>query len=1000
MEVNSTISGEHSSVLSSHSIFAVKFIEKIDTLFNGKLNNPPLLLVPVQANKFDKIVILRSCQHFISQRLVIIGESNEINLSKIIWSHAHQCSQSECDEIDAFISNIIKRCFLNNTDEQNNNIRSHDLAILSIWSSCSPRKLESLVLMTLNCVDVIVDKLLFILGGKYGIPDMLPLAVVFLSFLVEFYKKKDNVLTETNVIQLARLCLSRAVYPSAISSARDNNNISQLSANYESTLCRIGLRRLLDIDIFKTAECSRVELSSFLKKWWARLKIATEGSDGGYEMPCQTSPDSVSILRLALEVVTDILDKIPSLSFALASTTTPGQSSIDINILTKYILSSDPKTSYTGIKLFLLLMKKPCYVSLSFDSFKLPLQEILSYSDKLMTMQNVTNNNKSNTVTSIVMASKCVLEPLSCALIHVIFLLTSESKEFWKSATEYSSSDSVLMKSLTSTLLASFEMLCSSLSSLSKIERQNKSSSVNATSIEIRNEVEDSLFSCSIMLVMLIANITSNITVEQISSSVRSSLAHLQEENIIMGEIFRSSSSRLKRGMLEGIKTERQCDTDLQIALSFAASEQATITITTTATTTIPPSTSAVYSVEKRSMGDDNDSDGDIDTGDEEMMLCENSGGDGESRRIFKATLKHKKQSFGVMNTSSAASSSTHVQQEGDIYMKMSESCCDDDDTTKLSICCDDADGSGTASTELKLKASSLESENIYLKEEISALKRNLTSVGSINNDLNSQVTDLKLSLAGDQAQLRDVRDELAGLREQSFASSEKWIRLESKLKEFEQLHVAQEKMLQETYAKLSLVSKSELKSQLEASTAIAKCEELHSEMEKIYKAHRVAKEESAKVTAICESQKIFLGEKDAKIQEYSGDILTLQQQVRLLQAEKSSLDGQMRILVEKTQSQNAAMKNAESIIRDKDSQLMESRSKISSLNSSVAELESSLEDSNGQIRRLKAVEAELQSTLSNANKSNDDLKTELEKQKEVITMIRNLTISKGNNQF
>jgi hypothetical protein len=94
--------------------------------------------------------------------------------------------------------------------------------------------------------DLVVSGLLNVLFSRTHDPKCLSIAVACLSFLVEQHSASDSVLTDTNISQLLRLCLSKAIYPT-IEPATTPFQTAMLVPQWEITFCRIGLRRMLSI---------------------------------------------------------------------------------------------------------------------------------------------------------------------------------------------------------------------------------------------------------------------------------------------------------------------------------------------------------------------------------------------------------------------------------------------------------------------------------------------------------------------------------------------------------------------------------------------------------------------------------------------------------------------------------------------------------------------------------------------------------------------------------
>ncbi len=149
-----------------------------------------------------------------------------------------------------------------------------ELAVTIIW-------LETLTILNEDIfdkfeskiwLDSLVQGLIQILNDKANDSTSLALAISALVFFIERHKLKSSILTETNLIQLLQLLLNKIVYPST-----DTNLL--IRDEFEASICRIGLYRMLKIENFKISEVIRNDILLFIKKWWERILINIRDSN-------------------------------------------------------------------------------------------------------------------------------------------------------------------------------------------------------------------------------------------------------------------------------------------------------------------------------------------------------------------------------------------------------------------------------------------------------------------------------------------------------------------------------------------------------------------------------------------------------------------------------------------------------------------------------------------------------------------------------------------------
>ena len=128
---------------------------------------------------------------------------------------------------------------------------------------------------------------------------------------------------ESNTLQMLRLFLSRGVYPTETTASRCPDSGCP-TPTQEAKLCRLGLTRLLSLSPVDRSELVRTEIISFLRKWWHRLALSSEGvlsassSSPKYRVP-GTTAEELPTLRVVLELMASIVDIRRSLPWLAAS---------------------------------------------------------------------------------------------------------------------------------------------------------------------------------------------------------------------------------------------------------------------------------------------------------------------------------------------------------------------------------------------------------------------------------------------------------------------------------------------------------------------------------------------------------------------------------------------------------------------------------------------------------------------------------------------------------
>ena len=145
----------------------------------------------------------------------------------------------------------------------------------------------------------------------------LPAVVGCLSLVLKGNELENVVLSEKNIIQLMRLCLSRAVYPNT-----SDSNPLPFASYQEICVCRMGLRGLLATSTVAQSTGAMTEINTFITKWYykksplkminvllivyimprmSRLKDATINASGGlYSTPSSYPSGKIPVTRSAL----------------------------------------------------------------------------------------------------------------------------------------------------------------------------------------------------------------------------------------------------------------------------------------------------------------------------------------------------------------------------------------------------------------------------------------------------------------------------------------------------------------------------------------------------------------------------------------------------------------------------------------------------------------------------------------------------------------------------
>jgi len=183
----------------------------------------------------------------------------------------------------------------------------------------------------------------------------LVMIVTCLSYLIDGHHLMDSVLTDSNIVQLMTLLISKIIYPS--STTKFSNQ------EYCINICRLGLRRLLAIKQVQDSNAIN-EAFNFILKWWPRLHAATLGPGSGFETPSKLLPSytckkaiPIPVVRNAIMIMTDLLTILPCLRNNVCKEISMKSGSFvhGIDFFRFYINSTDPRTVSSASNMLSLL---------------------------------------------------------------------------------------------------------------------------------------------------------------------------------------------------------------------------------------------------------------------------------------------------------------------------------------------------------------------------------------------------------------------------------------------------------------------------------------------------------------------------------------------------------------------------------------------------------------------------------------------------------------------
>ena len=225
----------------------------------------------------------------------------------------------------------------------------HDMHVITLlqlvaFISFAPEVVIS-ILSEKGMLSNLLESVLNVLTEKRSSVKLAP-AIAILAHIVEQEdNSRDKILSETNLSQLLKLCLTRALYPT-LHEEEDN-----LHNELEICSCRIALRRLLLIPSVQASSSAQDEIQSFIQKWWQRLHISsmTPGVSGSFELPDASPPGKVPILRTALELLHDFVTA--RFTKHIFSALLLDEKSCGLEFMSSYIQCTDCKTSLAAMRL-------------------------------------------------------------------------------------------------------------------------------------------------------------------------------------------------------------------------------------------------------------------------------------------------------------------------------------------------------------------------------------------------------------------------------------------------------------------------------------------------------------------------------------------------------------------------------------------------------------------------------------------------------------------------
>ena len=288
-----------------------------------------LLLIDLKLashSNFTNIRLLRSflCRPFdiyVYRRLNYISDLNFKSSSQIddpdeIFIHLNLTPES--NQLKLLFQNFLERNLSKSKDtakdknikkSKDSNLHIHYQACFLAFVSYFPEIVVK-VLQESNELNNIISNILVMLTNKKEASN-LALDVALLSYLLESHPSCSNILSESNISQLIKLCLAKALYPSDNPTLLDSgSNLQKYTAPIEIGSSLLGLKRLLEIPHVLSSVVADKEIELFVKKWWNRLVLSSIKPDnpGSFILPDHPSSvenlerQNIPILRTVFEI--------------------------------------------------------------------------------------------------------------------------------------------------------------------------------------------------------------------------------------------------------------------------------------------------------------------------------------------------------------------------------------------------------------------------------------------------------------------------------------------------------------------------------------------------------------------------------------------------------------------------------------------------------------------------------------------------------------------------
>jgi hypothetical protein len=224
-----------------------------------------------------------------------------------------------------------------------------NLLILLAFLSFSSKSVVH-ILIHRNLLHSLIGSLLSMLTEKKDCI-MLASAIACLAFVVENHSSLSSIMTESNISQLMKLCITRALYPT--SEAELGSNVR---SEYEIGASQLGLDRLLDIPIVISSVAASKEVDSFIRKWWQRLYASSMNESGSFENPESCKSGKVPALRTVIEILANFVSKLPYARNVLKNLLSK-EDSVGIDFLSVYVTSRDCRTAMAAMKLMMIILR-------------------------------------------------------------------------------------------------------------------------------------------------------------------------------------------------------------------------------------------------------------------------------------------------------------------------------------------------------------------------------------------------------------------------------------------------------------------------------------------------------------------------------------------------------------------------------------------------------------------------------------------------------------------